>query len=82
MFTMAVSALYFAIYSSFDIAILGPQWIVYAGGLIYLFSSICISAYLAVTVVDQTVGISTLLTSGSAFTYRNGSWLGNGLGLW
>ena len=57
MFTMAVSALYFAIYSSFDIAILGPQWIVYAGGLIYLFSSICISAYLAVTVVDQTVGI-------------------------
>jgi hypothetical protein len=83
MFTLGISAIYFAVYSSFDLSILGAQWIVYAGALIYLFSSICISAYLAVTIVNNAVGDWTNANAaGWARIYRNHAWLGNGLGLW
>lgn len=78
MFTYGVTSITFAVLASWNISVLGPEWIIYAGSLIYLFSSLCIAAYLAVKVVDAAVNF----TEGMAYIYRDHSWLGNGLGLW
>lgn len=52
----------------------------YSAGLIYLFSSWCIAAYLALKVVDAAIDAWT--AQGYAAIYRGHTWLGNGLGLW
>jgi len=78
MFTYGVTTIMFVVLASWNISDLGSEWIIYAGSGIYLFSSLCIAAYLAVKVVDAAVNF----TEGMAHIYRDHSWLGNGLGLW
>ena len=79
MFTYGVTSIMFVAIAGFSINdIIGPEWLIYIAALMYLFSSLCIAAYLAVKVVDATVNFS----EGFAFLYRDYSWLGNGLGLW
>ena len=82
-FTYGVTAIWFGVMASWNIAVLGNQWIVYAGALFYLISTWCIAAYLALKVIEAAVGaFESSNFYGYASVYRNSSWLGNGLGLW
>lgn len=59
MFTYGVTSIMFVAIAAFSINdIIGPEWLIYIAGLMYLFSSLCIAAYLAVKVVDATVNFT------------------------
>lgn len=77
-FTSAVTAVSFAVVAGFNLSIIGPQMLVYLGGLIFLFSAIGTAAYLAVKTVEAVIAT----TEGFAYNYRLHGWVGNGLGLY